>query len=151
MSTLTYAAFMNERTAGTLDWLSIRFARIAVGVSFLSAVADRFGFWGRDSFWGDFAGFEQYTAKVCSIMPPSSVPFLAWAATIAEIFLGLALLIGVWPRWIAWASALLLALFALAMAISLGIKPPIDYSVFTAAACAVLLARAQPHISDAKS
>ncbi|HLQ23295.1 MAG TPA: hypothetical protein VK132_08805 [Gemmatimonadales bacterium] len=37
-------------------------------------------------------------------------------------------------------SALLLALFGIAMAISLGLKSPLDYSVFSASAAALLLA-----------
>ena len=40
----------------------------------------------------------------------------------------------------ALASAGLLALFATAMTISLGFKPPLDYSVFSASAGALLLA-----------
>jgi hypothetical protein len=43
-------------------------------------------------------------------------------------------------RLAAFGSAILLALFATAMAISTGIKPPLDYSVFSASAAALLLA-----------
>jgi putative oxidoreductase len=50
------------------------------------------------------------------------------------------LILGLWPRWVALASALLLVLFGAAMAISFGIKSPMDYSVFSASAAAVLLA-----------
>lgn len=141
---------MHEKATDTVEWLIIGCARYALGLSFLSAVADRFGLWGSKSVWGNFVKFEQYTAKVCSMMPSSSIPLLAWTATIAEILLGLALLAGVWPRWIAWSSALLLALFALAMTISFGVKAPLDYSVFTASACAALLARANNHKAGAK-
>jgi uncharacterized membrane protein YphA (DoxX/SURF4 family) len=81
-----------------------------------------------------------YTAKVNSFMPASSIPFLAWAATAAELSLGVALILGLWPRWVALGSALLLVLFGTAMAISFGIKSPLDYSVFSASAGAVLLA-----------
>lgn len=84
-------------------------------------------------------------------MPASTIPFLAWSATILEITLGLALIAsGVlclvstrrpqWPRWIAMASAVLLALFGTTMTITAGIKSPLDYSVFSASACALLLA-----------
>jgi putative oxidoreductase len=45
-----------------------------------------------------------------------------------------------WLRWTALASALLLILFGTAMAISFGLKSPLDYSVFSASATAVLLA-----------
>jgi putative oxidoreductase len=65
---------------------------------------------------------------------------LAWAATVAELSLGVLLILGLWPRWVALGSAVLLALFGIAMAISFGIKSPMDYSVFSASAGAVLLA-----------
>lgn len=117
------------------------YARVALGAAFLSGIADRFGLYtGRNVGYGDFAGFVAYTAKVNSFMPASTIPFLAWAATAAEFSLGVALILGIWPRWVALASALLLVLFGTAMAISFGIKSPLDYSVFSASAAAVLLA-----------
>ena len=82
----------------------------------------------------------QYTAKVNSFMPASTIPFLAWAATAAELSLGLALVLGVWLSWVALGSSVLLALFGTAMAISFGIKSPLDYSVFSASAAALLVA-----------
>jgi putative oxidoreductase len=82
-----------------------------------------------------------YTAKVNSFMPAFSIPYLAWAATVAELSLGVLLILGLWPRWAALGSAVLLALFGIAMAISFGIKSPMDDSVFSASAGAVLLAR----------
>lgn len=121
--------------------LGMLYARMALGAAFLSGVADRFGlYWGRNVGYGDFAGFVRYTARVNSFMPPAAIPFLAWAATAAELFLGIALVVGIWPRRVALGSALLLALFGVAMAISFGIKSPMDYSVFSASAGAVLLA-----------
>jgi len=131
--------------------LAVFYARIALSAAFLSAVADRFGVWGVHGGWGNFGTFTAYTARVNSFMPAATIPFLAWAATIAEIALGLALLVsglfGIvsgrpaeWMRWVAWGAAALLALFGTAMAISLGIKRPLDYSVFSASACALLLA-----------
>jgi uncharacterized membrane protein YphA (DoxX/SURF4 family) len=72
-------------------------------------------------------------------MPAATIPFLAWAATVAELSLGVALILGRWPRVVALGSASLLALFGTAMAVSLGIKSPLDYSVFSASACALLL------------
>lgn len=77
-------------------------------------------------------------------MPASSIPFLGWTATGAELILGVLLLIGLWPRWTGLASALLLILFGTAMAISFGAKSPLDYSVFSASAAAVMLAVYQP-------
>jgi uncharacterized membrane protein YphA (DoxX/SURF4 family) len=124
-----------------LKRLAVLYARGALGVGFLSGVADRFGIWrGRNVGYGNFDGFIRYTAKVNAFMPASSIPFLAWAATGAELVLGVLLLLGLWPRWTALASALLLIVFGTAMAISFGAKSPLDYSVFAASAAAVLLA-----------
>ena len=124
----------------TLERMAVLYARFALGAAFLSAVADRFGLWGKYGGWGNFANFTQYTAQVNSFMPAFMIPFLAWAATAAELSLGIALIIGIWPRWIAFGAATLLLLFGSAMAISFGIKSPLDYSVFSASAAALLLA-----------
>jgi putative oxidoreductase len=118
----------------------ILYLRIALGAAFLSGIADRFGLYGSKVGYGSFDGFMRYTAKVNSFMPTFTIPFLAWAATIAEFSLGVALILGVWLRWVALGSAVLLALFGIAMAISFGIKSPLDYSVFSASAGALLLA-----------
>jgi uncharacterized membrane protein YphA (DoxX/SURF4 family) len=127
----------------------ILYLRIALGAAFLSGIADRFGLYrGRNVGYGNFDGFMRYTAQVNSFMPAFTIPFLAWAATLAEFGLGLALILGVWPRWVALGSAVLLALFGAAMAISFGIKSPLDYSVFSASAGALVLALYQDRKVD---
>jgi len=134
-----------------LSKLPFLYARATLGIGFLSGIADRFGLWrGRNVGYGNFDGFIQYTAKVNSFMPASSILFLAWAATIAELVLGIFLLLGIWPRWTALASALLLILFGMAMAISFGPKSPLDYSVFSASAAAFLLAFNQGSTSSSE-
>ena len=65
---------------------------------------------------------------------------LAWTVTILEIVFGLALLIGIATRIAALLSGVLLFLFAMAMTFALGVKGPLDYSVFSASAGAFLLA-----------
>lgn len=125
------------------------FARIALAAPFLSGVADRFGLWRTRGGWKDFADFERYAAQVNSFLPLSFIPFLAWAATVFEFVFGLALLIGFRVRLMALGSAILLALFGTAMAISFGIKSPLDYSVFSASAGALLLSRFYPPRFDA--
>ena len=123
------------------QWCGMLYLRLALGVSFLSGIADRFGLYkGRNVGYGDFAGFIRYTAQVNSFMPASTIPFLAWAATVAELAFGLALVFGIWLRWAALGSFILLLLFGTAMAISFGIKSPLDYSVFSASAGALILA-----------
>jgi putative oxidoreductase len=138
-----------RKSVWTVQRCAILYARIAIGAAFLSAVAARFGFYGKNVGWGNFSNFLRYTAEVNSFMPASLIPFLGWTATIAETFLGAALILGIWPRCVAFGSALLLALFGLAMAVSFGIKAPLDYSVFSASAGALLLALDRPPSSRA--
>lgn len=130
------------RKTRALDWerSAIFYARIALGAAFLSGIASRFGLYGKNVGYGNFANFVKYTAEVNSFMPAYTIPFLAWSATAAELVLGIALILGVWPRWVALGSAVLLALFGITMALSFGIKSPLDYSVFSASAAALLLA-----------
>ena len=116
------------------------YARLALGTAFLSGVAVRFWLWGKNVGYGGWGGFVRYTAEVNAFMPRATVPFLAWAATVAELVLGVALIVGFRLQWTALASAMLLVLFGTAMAISLGPKSPLDYSVFSASAAAMLLA-----------
>jgi uncharacterized membrane protein YphA (DoxX/SURF4 family) len=117
--------------------------RWALGLTILSAVADRFGLWGPPGTvnvsWGDWSHFVGYTAKVNSFAPGSCAPALAVVATVAEIALGIGLIVGIFPRMVALASAGLFLLFATAMTISFGIKAPLNFSVFADAGGALLL------------
>jgi uncharacterized membrane protein YphA (DoxX/SURF4 family) len=139
----TSQGFVRCESVSRLTYYAQVFARLALSAGFLAAVADRFGFWGpygsRNASWGDFAHFVGYTAQVNSFLPASWAPFLALAATVAELVLGLALVLGIWLRVTATASAILLLIFGSAMAVSFGIKQPLNYSVFSAAAAAFLL------------
>ena len=121
---------------------AIRYARVAIGSAFLSAVAGRFGLWSGHVNWDNFTRFIQRTAELNGYAPAALVPILAWAATVLETTLGITLILGFATRWVALASAILLAWFATAMAVYTGIKPPLDYSVFSASAGALLLALA---------
>jgi len=114
---------------------AILYARLALGAAFLSAVASRLGLWG-DGTW---TGFLAYTAEVNSFAPASAIPALAVLATVAELSLGLALVVGFQLARTALAASVLLAVFGIAMAISLGPQSPLDYSVFSASAGALLL------------
>jgi putative oxidoreductase len=120
------------------------YARIALGLAFLNGIAERFGWYGKNVGYGNYENFVKYTGQVNAFMPAWSIPFLAGAATVAEIVLGVLLIAGVWKRWVALGSAALLAIFGTAMAISFGPWSPLDYSVFSASAAALLLAENQP-------
>ena len=120
------------------------FLRLALGATFLTAVGDRFGLWGpagaANVAWGDFQHFTAYTAQLNPWAPAPIVPALAWAATVAELVLGIALILGFFTRWSALLSGVLLLLFAFGMTIGTGLKSALNGSVFSAAAAAVALA-----------
>ncbi|MGA2352549.1 MAG: DoxX family protein [Terracidiphilus sp.] len=126
----------------TFRWerAGVLYARLALGSAFLSAVASRFGLWDKTVDLDHFKGFIHYTAEMNAFLPLALIPAVAWAATLAETSCGILLIVGMWPRWVSLASAVLLALFGLAMAISFGAKSPMDYSVFSASSGAALLA-----------
>jgi uncharacterized membrane protein YphA (DoxX/SURF4 family) len=124
------------------------FLRLSIAIDFLSAVADRFGLWGGPGApgvaWGAWPPFVAYVARLNWFAPPPAVPILAWAATVAEVLLALGLLLGWQLRWCAFGSAVLLLAFALTMTIAVGVKAPLDYSVFAAAAGAFFLSVSAP-------
>ncbi|WP_228455382.1 DoxX family protein [Chryseobacterium sp. Tr-659] len=116
------------------------FLRLAISVTMLSAVADRFGFWGENAAWGNMANFSAYTRKLTFFLPEVLSTCSAYAATFFEILFPLMLILGFKTRIAAYGSSLLLLIFAISMAIALGPKAPLDYSVWVGSAGALLLA-----------
>jgi uncharacterized membrane protein YphA (DoxX/SURF4 family) len=118
--------------------------RYALGLSFLSAVADRFGLWGAfgqpNVAWGNFSRFVEYTGRLNWYLPAAMIPVLAVISTGAEVLLGLLLLVGWHTRITALLSGILLMSFGVAMTLALGVKAPLDASAFSAAGGALLLA-----------
>jgi uncharacterized membrane protein YphA (DoxX/SURF4 family) len=137
---------LNNKYEGStiLTTFSSVFLRLALGFSFLSAVADRFGLWGAYGephvAWGTFARFVAYTGKLNWFLPTAAVPILAIVATCAETLFGILLVLGWQTRIAALLSGVLLLLFAVTMTGALGIKASLDFSVFSAAGGAFLLA-----------
>jgi thiosulfate dehydrogenase (quinone) large subunit len=116
------------------------FLRFAIAAGFLSACADRFGYWPAEiSVWGNWENFLVYTQIINPWIPESMIPAIGIIATTAEILFALLLVIGFKTRFIAICSGILLLLFAVSMTFSTGIKGAFDYSVFTAAAAAFAL------------
>jgi putative oxidoreductase len=119
------------------------FLRIALGSAYLVFALDRLGVWGsygaKNVSWGDWKHFLQYASEVMSFLPQSIIQIFAVTATACEIIFGLLLIIGKWTRWAAIGSGLLALMFAVSMAISLGIVSPLSYSVFTVSAASFLL------------
>lgn len=124
------------------------FLRGSLGVGFLSPVADRFGWWG-DS-WGNWSSFVEYTAQLMPWLSSGIAEVAAVIATTLEIVLGLALLLGFKVKITAILSGILLILFAVAMTTALGIKAPLNFSVFTASAAAFALATMKNNILEIK-
>jgi putative oxidoreductase len=123
--------------------ISRMFLRLALGITFLVSVGDRVGLFGpfgaKNVSWGDWSHFVQYVAVLNWYVPKDLIPVLAVLETIIEVALGVALLLGIHQRAVAWSSAALLMSFALTMSVALGITAPLSYSVFTAAGSALLL------------
>lgn len=116
------------------------FLRLAISLGFISAVADRFGWWNEKvSVWGDWNSFLAYTQLINPWAPDSLIPTIGILATTAEIIFAIFLIIGFKTELFAKLSGFLLLLFALAMTFSIGIKGALDYSVFSASAGAFAL------------
>jgi uncharacterized membrane protein YphA (DoxX/SURF4 family) len=133
---------MNSPWIGLARFSSV-FLRLALGISFLSTVADRFGIWGAygqpNVSWGDYARYVNYTAKLNWFLPAAMIPAVAMIATAGETLFGLLLVLGWRTRITALLSGVLLTIFALAMTLALGVKAPLNLSVFSAAGGALLL------------
>ncbi len=142
-SNLSRAAMMNRRWTGLAKFSSV-FLRLALASAFLSARADRFGLWGvyghSNVACGNYARFVDYTATLNWFLPAAMIPALANIATAAETLFGLLLVLGWNTRITALLSGFLLITFALTMTMALGVKAPLNLSVFSAAGGALLLA-----------
>ena len=116
------------------------FLRTSISLSFLSAVADRFGLWSEKySVWGSWKNFVDYTGVINPWLPDTTFEAVAALATGAEILFAICLLIGYKTELFAKLSGLLLLIFGLSMTFSTGIKGALDYSVFSASAGAFAL------------
>lgn len=129
---------MNERIKKNLPSL---FLRLALAATMLSAVADRLGFWGANSAWGNWENFQKYTRQLTFFLPESLSTMSGYLATFLEIVFALLLIVGFKTRNVAALTGLLLLIFALSMSISIGVKSTLDYSVWVGSAGAILLWR----------
>lgn len=116
------------------------FLRFSVSISFLSAVADRLGFWNVEiSVWGNWNSFLEYTQLINPWITSTLISPIGTIVTIAEVVLSFFLLIGFKTELVAKLSGILLLAFAISMTASTGIKGVLDYSVLTAASGAFAL------------
>jgi thiosulfate dehydrogenase (quinone) large subunit len=117
------------------------YLRLAIAAGFLSAVADRLGFWSEEmSIWGNWESFLVYTQLLNPWISAGWIPAIGFIATAAEVAFALFLLVGFKTELFAVLSGVLLLLFALSMIFSTSIKGVFDFSVLTASAAAFALA-----------
>jgi putative oxidoreductase len=129
-------------TRGRIRWIAT-LVRVAIGAEFILSVADRFGLLGPPGSavsWGDFGHFVTYTRQVNSFLPAGFAPLLAVLASICETTFGITLVLGVFIRYVARATAVLLFLFGSAMIASGLIESQFYYAVFVLAAGALAIA-----------
>jgi uncharacterized membrane protein YphA (DoxX/SURF4 family) len=129
--------------AGAARWTEWAL-RLSLATAFLSPVGDRLGAWGPHgsphASWGDWQHFRIYADRLNWYMPAAVRPAAAVLATAGEVIFAIALITGFRLREAAIGSGVLLTIFGISMALTLGMKAPLDYSVFTAAAAAFSLA-----------
>ncbi|MBC8944373.1 MULTISPECIES: MauE/DoxX family redox-associated membrane protein [Xenorhabdus] len=118
-------------------------ARYSLSIAFLVAVADRLGFhsgYGEEQItWGNFTVFLDVVKRLNPWAPDFMIPILGWGVTLLEIILPICLMVGFKIKESALISAILLLIFAIAMATTGLLKSVFDYSVLSAFSCALLL------------
>src|SRR6185312_6122254 len=120
------------------------YLRLGLGLGFLIPVADRMGWLGvpgqNGVSWGNWGNFVTYTNTLLPFLSRQLAGVMGLLATIAEALIGACLVIGFKTRVAAYGGFLLTLLFALCMAVFVGIKAPFNYSVFSDSAGSLLLA-----------
>src|SRR5689334_10206242 len=98
--------------------------RLSLAAAFLSAVADRLGWWtafGQGS-WGSMDAFAAYAHQLVPFASGWLLSVIVWLATAAETTLAVLLLTGWRPKLVGAATCLVLLIFGTAMAVSLGVE-----------------------------
>ena len=129
--------------AGAARWTEWA-PRLSLATAFLPPVGDRLRAWGPHgsvhASWGDWHHFRIYADRLNWYMPAAVQPAAAVLATVVEVAFAIALITGFRLREAAIGSGVLLTIFGISIAVTLGVKAPLDYSVFTAATAAFSLA-----------
>lgn len=129
---------MNSRS------LAAWYLRIALSASFVSSLADRFGFLGKHGTpgvtWGSWKSFVGSSAQLTFWLPAFLRPTAAWVSTLLEAVLVVALLVPYRTTLFGAVAGALLTAYALSLAFAYGLGISLAYSVWTAAAGACLLA-----------
>lgn len=123
------------------DWVEIGLG-YTLALGFLSAVADRFGFWPAEvAVWGNWKSFIEYTKVLNPWFPPFLIPFIGGFVTLLEVCIALAFILRFKVKQVALVSGGLLLCFAVAMTLTTGLKSVFDYGVLPLAFASLLLAK----------
>ena len=119
------------------------FTRIALGLGFLLPVLDRLGFMGAPgsgkAAWGDWSHFVAYAHQLMPFTNLNTANIAGLVATIAEVVLGVCLIVGFKTKWMGLGAAIITITFAVFMITSLGIGAPFKYPVFVFTGAGLLL------------
>lgn len=119
------------------------YLRLVLGIGFIMPVLDRLGLAGAvgqpNVAWGNWSNFVNYTGTLLPFLGKSLVNASAIIATVLEILFGICLIIGFKTRTMAIGSFALTVVFGLSMSLFLGLRAPINYSVFPVSAGSLLL------------
>jgi len=84
--------------------------------------------------------FADYAHQLVPFASGLFLTVIVWGTTATEATLGILLLVGWRPKLVGAATCLVLMIFGVAMAVSLGMESPLSYSVFSAASAAAAYA-----------
>ncbi|KPH14193.1 DoxX family protein [Chryseobacterium sp. ERMR1:04] len=119
--------------------------RFALGITFLTPVSDRLGILGpmgeRNIEWGNWNNFIDYTTTLMPFLDRPAVNIMGSIATIAEIVIGILLIVGYKTKYAAIGGCILTLIFILSMTVFKGIKAPINYAVFVTCTSSLFLSR----------
>ncbi|WP_264538148.1 DoxX family protein [Flavobacterium sp. N1736] len=119
------------------------FLRIALSLGFILPVMDRIGYLGAPGSgkvaWGDWQHFVDYTNTLLPFLNRTAANIMGFAASIAELVIGICLFIGFKIKLASIGAALITFTFAICMMATSGIGAPFQYPVFVFTGAALVL------------
>lgn len=155
LSTLTVIAAVAALTGHAwARWLAGRLLGVALGVELVLSVADRFGVLGAPGepgiSWGSWGDFTTYTGILLPWAPDALVTGAAVMATLAEVGLGVVLILGPQWRWAGKLTAGMLLCYLIAMLTTVDFGEVARYGVVIQIGAALLVSArgARPRSAD---
>lgn len=121
----------------------IYFAKVGLAISYLSAVFDRFGFWGHlgetGVSWGSMTQFFKHVSTLCPWATENMIPVIGWVVTVLGAVIALSYIINVKNKLINISNIFLLILFIISMSLFQSIKIMINFNVIVCFSTALLI------------